>query len=1024
MATAKTRKFEGEHEDLERPSKAPRLGEEEDCGGPSGASVRVDEPSAGPSLAEDVPDLFGETPIAVYSQRITESIDDKTYVSLSHNVCQVSGRREEITFALETVQVYNSYRHADIRLPLPDTAPRPPSRSHWYYNYDTYWTLNANVYRKNQEIYPPLEKDYVFRYVSDNTLAAPLHMLFPEVFPRNLENTDHSTVRYILALEGPKNNRNLLTARLEIYARHTAPPNLHLHVPARKFHYLLPDRAEPLQSHTSEYVIPGVEDAPVNQEDMSLCAIPATHECDPSTQPDNGFKLNLYDYQLRSLGWMKDVEAGNADRFYSPSVAKVGETFVHLGKETLHEGLDSGLLETNVRGGVIADKPGVGKTITTLALIHDRPFTTPESEYLYQFDYERFISKASVIFVPNNLCQQWETEILKCFGADHKLKIICLKGKASYVEVDFLDILTADIIIMSYSMLTNSCYKGSKTASRWLGNFNTHWDWENPSEVRRFVAHKKGSFALTWVHFHRIIFDEFHEISDKMAGIRDQIRMMSADHIWGLTGTPRLQDTSRVEFFAEILKLDPEEWVHNAIESRRFVINRVRRNEPDPEYPDPINETIWVQPSVPESVVYRQMRDVREANMRDLLMFCSHHQIADLVQGDMGKEGNLHHGALSIEQVVEVIQGQRVVRIADLEEKLEKHQPFIDEAARELEAVQKEKNESDQLGLKDARLKKRVDQATKYLAKLNGRKHELLAELNPIKSQYTFFANFTTTYLEKAELSCPVCLEDDMKDQNLAILPCGHCTCPDCAIRLCNNFDKSGTCPNCRRPFTIGQAMHLEAPSRHAETSLKGKEPEAGPSNIPDPELEGVDTTTFGSKLRYLVTYINRVLAQDPTHRIVVFIQWADLASLVSDALNSFKVSNVRLYGGWNIREKALARFRAGLLGDAADPVKVIILSATDSVSGLNLTEASHVVILHPFWDEVEEHAVGAEMQGVARCVRIGQRRRVRIARFVVRGSVEEELFRRRGGGDGDGEGDGVGGGDGAVGAVGLVGAA
>ncbi|KAJ3127396.1 hypothetical protein HK098_006385 [Nowakowskiella sp. JEL0407] len=68
--------------------------------------------------------------------------------------------------------------------------------------------------------------------------------------------------------------------------------------------------------------------------------------------------------------------------------------------------------------------------------------------------------------------------------------------------------------------------------------------------------------------------------------------------------------------------------------------------------------------------------------------------------------------------------------------------------------------------------------------------------------------------------------------------------------------------------------------------------------------------------------------------------------------------------------------------------MKVMILSATDSVSGLNLTEASHCIVLHPFDYEKEYYAIAAEDQGIARVLRNGQTKKVKIVRFVVRNTI------------------------------------
>ncbi|KAJ3065515.1 hypothetical protein HDU98_011124, partial [Podochytrium sp. JEL0797] len=176
---------------------------------------------------------------------------------------------------------------------------------------------------------------------------------------------------------------------------------------------------------------------------------------------------------------------------------------------------------------------------------------------------------------------------------------------------------------------------------------------------------------------------------------------------------------------------------------------------------------------------------------------------------------------------------------------------------------------------------------------------------------------------------------------------------------------------------------------------------------------------------------------------------WADLADLVNAALNTFRLATARLKSGFAYPEAALRQFRAGLEtvcgggwqtdeqpnsalqkedaddvddGDAEDeeyveseaepeepkdakpvkkarkvkPVRVLIWSAKDSVSGLNLTEASHCIILHPFHDKKEDYAIGAEKQGIAGALRNGQTKTVKIVRFVVEETIEQEMHERR----------------------------
>ncbi|KIH51857.1 hypothetical protein ANCDUO_18049 [Ancylostoma duodenale] len=55
--------------------------------------------------------------------------------------------------------------------------------------------------------------------------------------------------------------------------------------------------------------------------------------------------------------------------------------------------------------------------------------------------------------------------------------------------------------------------------------------------------------------------------------------------------------------------------------------------------------------------------------------------------------------------------------------------------------------------------------------------------------------------------------------------------------------------------------------------------------------------------------------------------------------------------------------------------------------NGLNLTQANHIVFMEP----ITEMSVFA--QAVGRIDRIGQRRAITVHNFVVKGSIEEEIY-------------------------------
>ncbi|KAI8831767.1 SNF2 family N-terminal domain-containing protein [Chytriomyces cf. hyalinus JEL632] len=743
--------------------------------------------------------------------------------------------------------------------------------------------------------------------------------------------------------------------------------------------------------------------------------IPATFDIAPCVGPGKPFALELYDYQLRTLAWMQGIEDGEAALFYASNIIPLGEEyddmFVDLrGRQFLKA--DSEMLKTQyVRSGIIADKPGVGKTITTLALCHTRPFDSPD--YLYTMKDGLFRSKATALFVPNNIAAQWEQEIRKCLG--DTVSVIQIKGKAAYMKTSLEDILKCDFLIVSYQFLVNRVYKGYQDYG--VGNvehFGGHLKLDaSVDDCNAFVQGRKGNFSFAWVNFHRIVCDEFHEILSKTSAVKNQIECMQADSLWGLTGTPCFDSTDTVRKFADFLDIDATNaWVTPEEEAFRFIQNRVRRNEPDVTFPAPIYETFKCQQTPMERAFYQSSLNLSVSN---LLKLCNHYQIGNHAGGLGAFE------AMSIEKVTEAVQITRKTEIEALKRLIENTQTELAQLDAALALFYKS-------GSKTLDAEKRTAKEKTIKAKIKTADQLLEASetnLMTLQGQYNFFENFVSTYLSKGgqKIECNICLDDDIQG-DIGIVPCGHSFCHTCAEEA---FKMQGKCPSCRQPIQAGEIMRVQPPA---------------PDVAPDNDANGAHNgggLNGGEKL-------------DPD-------MFSDLADLVSAALNTYGVLTARVKRGWRERENALKLFRAGLSKpipaktvditaadgekpvdvndvvkapeDVSDPkgkgkrvateafnedevpkkaaktdsstekkgkkpVKVLMLSARDSVSGLNLTEASHCIILHPFYSQNDEHAIASEKQGVARVLRKGQEKTVKIVRFYVENTIEQGIHETR----------------------------
>lgn len=172
----------------------------------------------------------------------------------------------------------------------------------------------------------------------------------------------------------------------------------------------------------------------------------------PSSQPPN-FIISLRPEQLRSLTWMLAQESDDAMPFIEEEIAEA--ELQHLGWKA--EGKAERPLY--VKGGVLADEVGYGKTAITLGLIDatmgcQSPIIRPEAGSIPV--------KATLIVVPPHLTNQWPSEIKKFTG--DKYHVLKIQSQAHLSGLTASDIMKADIIIVACGLFKSDKYLGNLAA--------------------------------------------------------------------------------------------------------------------------------------------------------------------------------------------------------------------------------------------------------------------------------------------------------------------------------------------------------------------------------------------------------------------------------------------------------------------------------------------------------------------------------------------------------------------------------
>jgi superfamily II DNA or RNA helicase len=146
------------------------------------------------------------------------------------------------------------------------------------------------------------------------------------------------------------------------------------------------------------------------------------------------------------------------------------------------------------------------------------------------------------------------------------------------------------------------------------------------------------------------------------------------------------------------------------------------------------------------------------------------------------------------------------------------------------------------------------------------------------------------------------------------------------------------------------------------------------------PRLVVKDSTAGSTKLAALVELLTEL--RDEGHRALVFSQFTSFLDLARPLLTQAGLRTLTLDGSTPAaeREERVRAFQAG----TAD---AFLLSLRAGGTGLNLTAATYVIHLDPWWNPAVED------QATDRAHRIGQDRPVTVIRMVARGTIEEAVL-------------------------------
>lgn len=704
------------------------------------------------------------------------------------------------------------------------------------------------------------------------------------------------------------------------------------------------------------------------------CDVSVLEDTDYIPTPD-GLNVELRQYQKQGLKWLSSREELN-NLQSSTSMDPLWSQYEVYNQEVPQDpfifwyneftgslSLSFPRASDRSRGGILADEMGLGKTLQMLSLIYCNKETNSEIEERKQEISLNSVNytPATLVITPTSLLDQWVAEILSRFKPG-SLKYMIFYGGSRLLDMDLMKSKNApDIVFTTYGVLQ--------------------------SEHNKMINDPETIQSLYKLHWRRIVLDEGHYIRNKGTGTSKAVLHLEATRRWVVTGTPiqnKIEDIYTLIRFLRIIpwsnstywksavvipfeRGDPMTYttlqaILEPIMLRRLKSTKTRSGEPIITLPPKTVEVRVLEFDEKSRIVYEALRKRSTADfemlvrsgdvmrkwvhifklLNQLRQFCLHPSLV------LKNENEVSSLKLEIEDMIRKFD--------------ESDQEFVKKMKTSLIEIQNKSSQESEQTVNELAVKGEINNTD-----INDEKQNISSDD------------------ETDEKTCKICFEY-LEDPG--ILPCMHTFCYGCLIEYIKSREErnlEGECPVCRAKCTEDDVLEVVVRKDNSNQLSDSNEL----SSTPEPSTENIlsfrkrKRFQSSSKLDALITYLKEVRKEGEDIKVVAFSQYTSFLNIVQEAFSDHNIKYVRFDGTLSREKKVecVEKFRT------EPEIRVLLASSRAAGVGLNLTCASRVVLLDPWWNSA------FESQAIDRVHRFGQTRPVFVIRFVMKDSIEERML-------------------------------
>jgi len=687
-----------------------------------------------------------------------------------------------------------------------------------------------------------------------------------------------------------------------------------------------------------------------------------------------------------------------------------------------------------IKGGVLCDQVGLGKTLSMTCLIlanphtkskpalNKKPITITKKQPEDSDDISvkthdsasKIIIKKKPLLTPSAL--QCTTNVMPCMTND----IPCMTNDIPCMTND-IPCMTNDGSVSDNMMIAKATiiYCPRRLVGQWITEIDKYTnnklklkiiELSTMLHINKYsmsdlcdmdvivvsfslLTNKKyreqESIDLTKIYWHRVIVDEGHEVLvhdvKKLDDVRTNTEIMNTKgrYKWVCTGTPLPDGYNSMQGILSFLTDKDLGKTSNMLENisnveyDKFIKMVFHRNTEESSHgeifiPKVIVSTDFLEFTKTERTIYDNAATNNETTK--MIQICTNIMISDETSSVLGNK------ALPLDQVNSAMS-------THYKEKVQKLKDDIFSAETEIMSL-KDKQDIEIPDLEDNLFKLQksnatqdeIDDAKKELtnkkASLKNRIRTQVEKIEGFKKDIKYnqgqIALYTSLNISQiVTQKCPI-TGSDLKD--IVITPSGHFYSRE-GIEMLFREKKSILCPFTREPIEKSELLVIK------DASVKAKDKEV------DTSEEATERNKWGTKMAHLIKLLKSTFEENHEHRVIIFSQWKKMLDLIAEVLREHRIEFVFCRGNVHMMSKSINRFKTD------NNIKVILLSSENCSSGSNLTEATHIFLMDTV-NSTPENAKAIEEQAIARAVRLGQKYNVRVKKLIMKNTIEEEYYK------------------------------